>query len=219
MARLGAGQRTGLRLRHLEPVRWAAANRSAWLGASREQLFTELTGRLTGRRVWLNTEGSVGMDGKSHETPHDWNDKLTWGDLLSILVIDEAVHTPAVSGELFSQAAVDQADTSTEYGGLLWSADQGGIVPGTVRHMKVTQTPGAFALRSYPPRTTERKDDRTFMAAEEMFKDGAARSRTTTSMCRSPTTPTTPGRARAIWSTRAPTDATAWSSPASARGS
>ncbi len=173
VARLGAGQRAGLRLRHLEPIRWAAANRAAWLGASRDQLFTELTGRLAGRRIWLNTEGSVGMDGKSHETPHDWNDKLAWGDLLSILVIDEAIRTPAVAGELFSQAAVDQADTSTEYGGLLWSADQGGVLAGTVRGMKVAPTPGAFALRSYPPRTTERKDDRTFMAAEEMFKDSA----------------------------------------------
>ncbi len=171
VAKLGTGQRAGLRLRHLEPIRWAAANRSDWLGASREQLFAELTGRLSGRRVWLNTEGSVGMDGKSRETPRDWADQLVWGDLLSILVIDEALRSPAVVGELFAQAMVDRADTSTEYGGVLWSADQGGVVPGSVRGAKVVAGPGAFALRSYPPRTTERKDDRTFMAAEAMFKD------------------------------------------------
>ncbi|HMN42928.1 MAG TPA: hypothetical protein PKE29_18960, partial [Phycisphaerales bacterium] len=52
-----------------------------------------------------------------------------------------------------------------------WSADQGGVVPGSVRGAKAVAGPGAFALRSYPPRTTERKDDRTFMAAEAMFKD------------------------------------------------
>jgi hypothetical protein len=170
-AKLGADQRAGLRLRHLEPLRWATANRAAWVGATREQLFAELTSRLNGRKIWLNTEGSVGMDGKSHETPHDWKEKLVWGDLLAILVIDEAVHTPAITNELFSQAAVDQADASTEYGGLLWSADQGGAVPGLARGGKPSA--GAFALRSCPPRATERKDDRTFIAPEDMFKESA----------------------------------------------
>ena len=44
-------------------------------------------------------------------------------------------------------------------------------MPGSVGGAKVVAGPGGFALRSYPARTTERKDDRTFMAAEAMFKD------------------------------------------------
>jgi hypothetical protein len=170
VAKLGAEQRRGLRLRHLEPVRWAMANRPEWTTASRDQLFNELTERLKGRHIWRNTDG-VGMDGRSKETPREWANELVWGDLLAILVIDEAVHKPGVVGELFTQAAADQADTTTEYGGVLWVADQGGVVPGTVRGTRPPSVPGEFALRGYQPRTTERKDDRTFMAPEAMFKD------------------------------------------------
>jgi hypothetical protein len=173
VGRLGPEQRRGLRLRHLEPLRWATANKPEWVRAPREQLYAELTRRLEGRRIWLNTEGSIGMDGKSHEMPRDWANELTWGDLLSILVIDEAIHHPGMPAELFAQAFADQADTTTEYGGLLWSADQGGVVPGSARGAKSQPAAGAFAVRSYQPRPTERKDDRTFIAPEEMFTDSA----------------------------------------------
>ncbi len=159
---LRADQKIRLQLRHIEPIRWAATNHSEWLSASREQLLAELNTRLAGRRIWLKTEGLGAMEEKSKETPKDWEPKFAWGDLLAVLVIDEAIRRPSAIAELFRQAAMDQADTTTEYGGVLWAAEQGGVE---------TEKGGKFAVRGYQPRTTERKDDRTFMAPEEMFTD------------------------------------------------
>jgi hypothetical protein len=159
---LRAEQRAGLRLRHVEPIRWAAANHSDWLARSREQLLSDLSGRLGPRRIWLKTEGLGLMEEKSRETLRDWGAQLAWGDLVSILALDEVVHHRAVAAELFVQAEQDQADTSTEYGGVLWASDQGGAA---------VERDGAFALRPYQPRTTERRDDRTFIAPQEMFAD------------------------------------------------
>lgn len=159
---LRADQKAGLQLRHIEPVRWAAVNHSEWAAASREQLLAELNTRLAARRIWLKTEGLGVMEEKSKETPKDWEAKFVWGDLLAVLVLDEAIRRPGVIAELFKQAAMDQADTTTEYGGVLWAAEQGGVE---------TEKGGKFAVRGYQPRTTQRKDDRTFMAPEEMFTD------------------------------------------------
>ncbi len=161
---LSAEQRQGLQMRHLEPVRWAAANQSEWVRASRSQLLSELSSRLGNRRIWLKNDG-IGQDReKSQETLREWEGQLAWGDVLSILVLDDVIHQPGVVAELFKQAMADRVDTSTEYGGVLWSADQGGAV---------ADKGGRFNIRGYSPRTTERKNDRTFMAPEEMFTDSA----------------------------------------------
>lgn len=162
VASLRAEQKVGLQLRHIEPVRWASANHSDWMSAGREELLGELNARLAGRRIWLKTEGLGAMDEKSKETARDWAGELAWGDLLAILVLDEAVHRPGVIAELFKQAAQDQADTTTEYGGVLWGAEQGGAE---------VEKNGKFSLRAYQPRPMQRKDDRTFIAPEEMFTD------------------------------------------------
>lgn len=166
VAGLGGAQRAGLQMRHLEPVRWSAANQSAWLSMGSEQLLGELTSQLSGRRVWLKTEGLGQMEETSREAVKDWGAKMAWGDVLSALVIDEVVRQPGVSAELFRQAAHDQADAATEYGGVLWSAEQGGAEVG-----KGTKVGSGVALREYTPRTTQRRDDRTFIAPEEMFGD------------------------------------------------
>ncbi len=159
---LRADQKAGLQLRHIEPVRWAIVNHSEWVAASRDQLLNELNARLATRRIWLKTDGLGQMEEKSKETPKDWASQFTWGDLLTVLVLDEAIHRPSVIAEMFKQAAMDHADTTTEYGGVLWSAEQGGVE---------TEKGGKFAVRGYQPRTTQRKDDRTFIAPEEVFTD------------------------------------------------
>lgn len=161
---LSAEQKRGLQMRHLELLRWAAANRAEWARATREQLISELTSRLGSRRIWLKTEGLGQDQEKSRETLRDWEQQLVWGDVLSVLVLDEAMNQPGIVAELFKQAMNDQADTTTEYGGVLWASDQGGAV---------ADKGGKFNFRAYAPRTTERKDDRTFMAPEEMFSDSA----------------------------------------------
>ncbi len=161
---LRADQKAGLQLRHIEPIRFAAANHSEWMSATRDQLLAELGTRLASRRIWLKTEGLGVMEEKSKETPKDWAGQFAWGDLLAVLVLDEAIRRPGVIAEMFKQAAQDQADTTTEYGGVLWASEQGGVA---------VDKNGKFAVRGYQPRTTQRKDDRTFLAPEEMFSDSA----------------------------------------------
>ena len=99
-----------LQLRHVEPLRWAAANRTEWVGAERGELMSLLEQRLVGRTIHRKTEGVEGAGsgrGISRETPHEWAASLAWGDLLAILVIDEALRQPGITGELFKQAAAD----------------------------------------------------------------------------------------------------------------
>ena len=161
--RLTPSQRQGLQLRHIEPVRWAAAHRTEWLSAEREDLYNQLQSRLSGRVIHRKFDSGEPVSGKmaSKETAKEWKDSLVYGDLLAIMVIDEAVHQPGVMGEFFKQATEDRADTSTEYGGVLWATDM----------YLQPKTQEAFLVRGYQPRPTQRVNDRTFIAPEEMFVD------------------------------------------------
>lgn len=153
---LSQEQRAGLQLRHLEPVRWAAAHQSEWLRAGREELASMVGQRLESRRIWRMTEG-LGNDKEiSREAFRERQSELCWGDLLSILVIDGAIHDPAIVNELFTQADADQADDGAEYGGVLSAGSTAG-------------KQSAFVVRAFPPRPTQRVNDRTFVAPEDMF--------------------------------------------------
>ncbi|MBL8764381.1 MAG: hypothetical protein JNM07_08950 [Phycisphaerae bacterium] len=147
-------QLQGWSLRHAEPARWAAAHRPEWLGASREQLLSELGSRLDGRKTWRRSaetgEGGAGIG----ETLAESRTGLCWGDALTILVIDEAMADPAVRAAFFEQAERDRRDTSTEYGGLLGPT-----------------VPGGFAAILYEPRPTQRAGDRRFIASDDMIRD------------------------------------------------
>lgn len=163
VARLNAEQRVGLAMRHLEPARWAAAARPQWFAASREALLGELASRLDGRKPWLKASAGEGGE-RSREMLNDWRDRLSWGDALSLLAIDEALADPKIVDELFRQADNDRADTTSEYGGLLFVKDQ---APTPLR----PDTGGgeAFLVRGFTPRPSQRVNDRTFVASEEMF--------------------------------------------------
>jgi hypothetical protein len=162
---LSAEQRASLSVRHLEPLRWAAAHRSAWTAMSRGQLLSELSRRLEGRRVYRKTDGLAETEGKSREALSERADELAWGDVLTLLVVDEALSSASVQGEFWKQAAADRADVTTEYGGALLSADQAdnrGAVGG----------PG-FVVRGFVPRPAQRVNDRTFIGSEELFAQSA----------------------------------------------
>ncbi len=157
VARLGSEQRSGgggagsagLRLRHLEPIRWSAEHRPEWLSASREQLIATLKERLDGRRVWRKTTGLGDRSLISRETINERADELSWGDALSILVIDEALQTQNVRQAMFAQSLADRADTSAEHGGAL----------------------SAGVAKAYLPRPAQRVNDRTFVASDDLFKN------------------------------------------------
>jgi hypothetical protein len=84
--------------------------------------------------------------------------------VLAVLVVDDAILEPGVAAELFAQAIKDRADTSTEHGGLLWAGEN------ACAKVESSRTEhGAFRVTLFEPRPTQRKNDRTFIAPDEMF--------------------------------------------------
>ncbi|HYE03861.1 MAG TPA: hypothetical protein VD963_11590 [Phycisphaerales bacterium] len=153
VAGLGPEARRGLRLRHLEPVRWAAAHRPAWVAASRAVLLRQALGRLADRPHVARSEG-VAEAPRRDERLEKWAAELSWGDLLSILVVDEALADPRVVEELFRQVETDRNDTSTEHGGILEMAGD-----------------GSARVRAFTPRPAQRAGDDRFIAPEDMFQE------------------------------------------------
>lgn len=152
---LPAEARSGLRLRHLEPLRWASSHQSELLQQSREALLDELRAldaqREHHRRLSHNT-----WAGPTRDRLDEWADQLSWADIVTILVIDDAIREASVDEMLYAQADMDQRDDSTEYGGLL-----------------VTDSAGGFVARLYPPRPAQRQGDYQFVASNDMAQDGA----------------------------------------------
>ncbi len=152
VARLNDDQSRGLAMRHLGVVRWAAENRADWLSQDRASLLSELERRLEGRpRHWRIGEGSSGNRG---ESLHRYREELAWGDVLAALVADDLLATGTATQALFEFAQRDQKDTSTEYGGNIDAA-------GTTARVDL-----------FPPRATQRYNDRMFVPSEEMLKAG-----------------------------------------------
>lgn len=155
IAALPADRLEGLRLRHAEPIRWAAANRPQWLQMDRDALLAEMHKRLRGRTLYPRTGGDDTGPPIS-ERLADWESKMAWGDVLSLMVVDESLRTPGLVQTLWAQAERDIKDVSTELGGVMEPVDSGG-----------------FALTLYPPRPTQRSGDRRFVASDDMLANGA----------------------------------------------
>jgi hypothetical protein len=148
-----------LRLRHIEAVRWAATHRPELLASTRPQLLTTLDHSLVGRTHYFRTatEGKWPRKEPS-QTLSRTEPGLSWGDLLSILVIDSAVREPRVVEALFSQAEADRADKTTEYGGLLQFVSESGKE--------------RAAVLLFLPRPMHRQGDDMFIASDDMIAAG-----------------------------------------------
>jgi hypothetical protein len=157
VATLGGPQREGLQLRHLEPLRIAAARSPGWLGAGRDELLLILADRLEGRAYNRRTAEIDGVKANSRERLRDWADTLAWGDALSLLVIDAAVAEPGIADAILKQAVLDREDRKTEYGGVLEVADRGDGSPGPARAVL------------FPPRPRDRVHDERFVASTDMI--------------------------------------------------
>lgn len=151
-----AGRREGLGLRHLEAVRWASQERPAWLSMDREGLLGELESRLSGRQTYARTQNIRGMRNDRAERLATVRDRLSWGDVLTVLVLDEALATEGVRATLFEAAEADNRDRTTEHGGTIW-ADAAG-----------------FHVQRFTPRGTATPDDRRFEAPREMIDYSSA---------------------------------------------
>ena len=148
---LGVEQRNGIEMRHLEPVRWASQNRPAWLKLGRESLYAVLNERLSGR-VHHKRKNEKGEPPRK-ERLGDWFESMPWGDLLTILIIDEAMKNPVVLEQLFIQRELDQKDETTEYGGVV-----------------ETDSDTGWRAVLFRPRQRDRVSDQRFVASDDMFR-------------------------------------------------
>lgn len=151
VSHLGVEQRADLKLRHIEPVRWASRNRPAWLQLDREGLYVVLNERLAGRAVYKR-KNERGMPPRM-ERLGDWYQKLAWGDLLSILLVDDVLKNPAIREQIFTQRVLDNKDTTTEYGGVI-----------------ETDPDNGWRAVLYRPRQRDRVSDQRFVASDDMFR-------------------------------------------------
>lgn len=150
---LDQDQRRGLRLRHAEPLRIAAEVNRERTRVSRGALLDVLEQRLADRTQHRRVENT-----RVRQDLDAWRDELTFGDLVSVLTVDDAIAEPRVRLALFEQVDEDRADTTTEYGGVLQVASRRSSL-------------GRFAAVSYPPRPATRQNDRTFIASREMLSE------------------------------------------------
>ncbi|MBL4810202.1 MAG: hypothetical protein JKY43_09140 [Phycisphaerales bacterium] len=149
---LDGRQREGLELRHLEAVRWARANHPEWLTMSRVGLVELLGDRLSERRH-IKRKADKG-DLPRRERLGDWESELFWGDLVTILVVDESIRSESVIEKLYIQRRLDKKDSKTEYGGIL------DVDPKTDFHRAIL----------FRPRARDRVSDERFVASEDMFR-------------------------------------------------
>jgi len=147
-----------LRMRNIEPMRWAAANVPEWLRASREELLRVLGQRLESRRTYTRSGPSLTAVITTDENFSANRASVSWGDAISLLVLDVALDTPGMGRELWQQAKRDMADTSTEYGGLIETGSGA-----AARNFRATL---------FPPRPTQRSGDNRFIASDEMMRGG-----------------------------------------------
>ncbi len=153
-------QRNGLELRHAEAIRWAAAARPEWVAASRPRLLAELDTRLSTRPVHRRTkELRIKRTGRAYRL-RDWAERLDWADLLTLLVIDDAVRDPAIVERVFLYADADRDDEATSYGGTLQAEGAGSEAGST----------GAWKLILFRPRARDRGLDERYVVGEDMTR-------------------------------------------------
>lgn len=133
--------------RHEPILRWAG--RGSWLNSSRSQREAELEHRLAGRRHFARQAGNV----RAHydESFAHARRSLSDADLLTLIVLDDAVRDPKVVRELLVQTELDRLDKATEYGGVL----------------------DGRGATLYPPHAGERPGDHAFVASQTMMESSA----------------------------------------------
>lgn len=145
--RLPSDRSGPLLMRHLEPIRWAAVNQPEWLAADRAALLRLADERARTWRVWRRAARTDG----ARETFAQHSERLSWGDLLTLLVLDAALRQPGAADALLAQADADRADTSSEHGGAA-----------------VFDGAGCKWV-DFPARATQRGDDTRYVAPPDLF--------------------------------------------------
>lgn len=152
-AQLRPEVRDSLEPRDLSVLVAAAKYRPELLSASRDELFDEITVRLTKQRTSRHSVSFEGYGEQRPETPHGHAKEMDWGDCAAVVIALAAINQPEVCAHIFDIADRDQADRLTEYGGLMRLDEQ-----------------SRFELIEYPPQN--RGSDVRFNASNEMFEQG-----------------------------------------------
>lgn len=155
---LSAEQHENLELRHLEPIRWARANHPQWISMNRKQLYDLLTQQL-GKRTHVKRKVAKGEPARK-ERLQEWRNELGWADLLTILVVDEAIRTPELIEKMFVQRKLDHKDRKTEYGGVIDTQQLDDSASGNEIHRAIL----------FRPRQRDRVSDERFVASEDMMR-------------------------------------------------
>lgn len=144
----------GLRLRHLEPIRWAARFEPELVNADRASLLATLAARLDGRDQNIRTK-ELGNSTRRKERLRDWAQGLSWADVLAIVVADLALQSPEVIASIDQYAKLDQKDRTTEYGGSL---------------EPVGLDDRGFRVVLYRPREAQRQGDNAFVVSDDLLR-------------------------------------------------
>ncbi|MBC7773760.1 MAG: hypothetical protein H7210_14800 [Pyrinomonadaceae bacterium] len=171
IAPLSAENALGLEVRHAEAVRWSAQHRPHWLTMSRGQLLQELSQRLRPRDHHMRSSEEGDFGTATPETLEHWDAQIVWGDLLTMLVIDEALQDPIVVASLLKQAADDRENTKTELGGAIEAITMipGGPDLSAGASAGNVGSAGSFEARAYPPQVSVRSSDTRYVASERMI--------------------------------------------------
>ena len=122
---LGREQRRGLELRHLATLIYLADREPGVLRQGREELLSELGAWDASREHY--TKGPT-YDGPMDEHPQrfeHWKEGLAWADLATMKAMASILESERVTRAFFVHADEDNADSSTELGGLLQRDEAG----------------------------------------------------------------------------------------------
>ncbi len=154
VAQLSPDQQAGLQLRHLPALVWLAQRNDRRLDASREQLLARVEQRVKAQRHYLKGPTYDGPMDLHPQQLRNWSDQLSFGDLLVISFIQEALADRELVESWFEQAEADRVDKMTEHGGLLgWAADGSmtarASAPAFRRHDRVFYPPQQMIIDAY----------------------------------------------------------------------
>ncbi|MHC4446966.1 MAG: hypothetical protein ACYSXF_04065 [Planctomycetota bacterium] len=150
VAALEPARRAHLELRDV-PVVVSARLHAPWiLDLSKAELFGRVEAYVSKQKHHSHGSNYNNFASGRPQGLFGWRNKLTWGDLLAMLIAIQALEVPQVVDHLFDYAERDRLDESTEYGGVIRLDEK-----------------GRYEILEFPPRL--RFHDRKFVASQEML--------------------------------------------------
>lgn len=153
----------GLHLRHIEALRIASAVYPELVAKSRTELLSDLKSLVAGRKTVQRQNEAQGTVRAAKEQVEAWESQISWGDLLTMHLLDRSIRQAEFTDRLFTYVGMDREDKTSEYGGVITAMENVGDGRGAGADGKKV-VPWLF-----PPRPSQRTSDQEFVASEEMF--------------------------------------------------